>query len=104
MAQVALEPIASEADALENLDHQGPDLETHGRVNIKHALSQNDQQILKTLIERHAHYTNSDVARKILDNWAEWQGKFVKVMPVEYRRALQEMEAEHAMEKEQAHG
>ena len=28
----------------------------------------------------------------ILDNWAEYRTKFVKVMPVEYRRALREME------------
>ena len=28
----------------------------------------------------------------ILDNWATYRPKFVKVMPVEYRRALREME------------
>ena len=30
--------------------------------------------------------------RQILDNWADYRPQFVKVMPVEYRRALQEME------------
>ncbi|MDX8411611.1 MAG: hypothetical protein R8K46_07075, partial [Mariprofundaceae bacterium] len=104
LAQVELEPVVSEADALEALDHQGADLEAHGRVDIKHSLSQNDQEILRMLIERHRHYTNSNVARRILDNWAEYQTRFVKVMPVDYRRALREMEAEKAMEKEQTHG
>ena len=104
MAQVELEPVASEADALEALDHQGADLETHGRVDIKHSLSQNDVKILRMLIERHLHYTNSAVANRILGNWSEYQAKFVKVMPVDYRRALREMEAEQAMEKEQVHG
>ena len=66
MAQVALEPIASEAEALEALDHQGPDLETHGRVDIRHSLSQNDTRILRGLIQRHVHYTNSEVGRRIL--------------------------------------
>ena len=28
----------------------------------------------------------------IIDNWAEFRPKFRKVMPIEYRRALQEME------------
>jgi glutamate synthase (NADPH/NADH) large chain len=28
----------------------------------------------------------------ILDNWEQYRPKFVKVMPVEYRRALEEME------------
>ncbi len=94
MAQVALEPIASEADALEELDHQGPDLETHGRVDIKHSLSQNDQKILRTLIERHVHYTNSPRGKNILENWESYLPKFTKVMPVDYKRALSEMEAE----------
>jgi glutamate synthase (NADPH/NADH) large chain len=105
MAQVALEPIASEADALEELDHQGPDLETHGRVDIKHRLSQNDQMILKQLIERHVHYTDSSVGRNILKHWEDYLGKFVKVMPIDYRRALAEMEAEQKAEaKESIHG
>jgi glutamate synthase (NADPH/NADH) large chain len=104
MAQVDLEPIASEADALEELDHQGLDLETHGRVNIEHCLSQDDRKILRTLISRHVHYTSSSVGRNILDNWDEHLGKFVKVMPVEYRRALTEMEAETIAAQERAHG
>jgi glutamate synthase (NADPH/NADH) large chain len=104
LAQVDLEPIASEADALEELDHQGPDLETHGRVNIEHALTQNNQTILRALISRHVHYTNSTIGRNILDNWEENLSKFVKVMPVEYRRALAEMEAEKVAAKEHVHG
>ncbi len=31
-------------------------------------------------------------AKHILDNWADYRTRFVKVMPVEYRRALREME------------
>ena len=104
MAQVDLEPIASEADALEELDHQGPDLETHGRVDIEHALTQNDRKILRALISRHVHYTDSAMGRKILDNWEESLGLFVKVMPVEYRRAMAEMEAEKVAAQEHAHG
>jgi len=94
MAQVALEPIASESDALEALDHQGADLETHGRVDIKHTLSQDDQKILRTLIERHVHYTNSARGKSILDDWDAYLPQFTKVMPVDYKRALAEMEAE----------
>ena len=106
MAQVALEPIASEAEALEKLDHQGPDLETHGRVDIKHSLSQNDQKILHTLIEHHVHYTNSARGRAILESWDAYLPKFTKVMPVDYKRALSEMEAEMKAEagKEHANG
>jgi len=103
MAQVALEPIASEAEALEALDHQGLDLETHGRVDIKHSLSQNDQKILRTLIERHIHYTNSARGKMILENWDSYLPKFTKVMPVDYKRALLEMEAEMNAGKDKEH-
>jgi glutamate synthase (NADPH/NADH) large chain len=37
-------------------------------------------------------YTGSSRAQMILDDWATYRPKFVKVMPVEYRRALREME------------
>ena len=106
MAQVELEPVAAEADALEKLEHQGADLETHGRVDIQHSMNQNDQIILRTLIERHMHYTDSSRARAILENWQTYLPKFVKVMPVDYRRALSEMEAKRnaGSNKEQAHG
>jgi glutamate synthase (NADPH/NADH) large chain len=91
LAQVELEPIAEEDDALEHLDHQGGDLESHGRVDVSHDMTRFDAIRLRQLIENHLHYTNSARAREILDNWAEYLPRFVKVMPVEYRRALQEM-------------
>ncbi len=91
LAMIELEPIAEEDDALESLDHQGGDLETHGRVDVSADMSRFDAQRLRGLIEKHLHYTNSDRARTILDHWEEYLPKFVKIMPVEYRRVLQEM-------------
>jgi glutamate synthase (NADPH/NADH) large chain len=93
LAMVDLEPIPAEDEALEALDHQGGDMETHGLVDISRDMTRYDARRLRTLIERHLHYTNSDVARRILDDWASYLPRFVKVMPVDYRRALQEMEA-----------
>jgi glutamate synthase (NADPH/NADH) large chain len=52
-----------------------------------------DDAILRRLIARHLHFTGSARAREILENWSQWRGKFVKVMPTEYRRALREMAA-----------
>ena len=93
LSMVDLEPIQEEDDALEALDHQGGDLETKGRVDVSHDMTRFDAVRLRQLIEQHLHYTNSDVARRILDNWSEYLAKFVKVMPVDYRRALLEMQA-----------
>jgi len=93
MAMVDLEPIADEDEVLEALDHQGGDLETHGRVDLVHDMTRFDAQRLRGLIESHLHYTGSERARTILDRWDAFLPRFVKVMPVDYRRALQEMQA-----------
>ena len=41
-------------------------------------------------------HTGSDRGEYVLDHWSELLGSFVKVMPVDYRRALQEMAARQA--------
>ena len=40
------------------------------------------------MIENHLKYTESTVARRILDHWSELLRSFVKVMPIDYKRAL----------------
>jgi glutamate synthase (NADPH/NADH) large chain len=93
MAMVDLEPISDEDRMHEDHSHQRGDLETHGRVDIMGDMTGYDALRLRKLIENHMHYTDSDRAREILDNWDDYLPKFVKVMPVDYRRALQEMQA-----------
>ncbi|ODR96523.1 glutamate synthase subunit alpha [Methyloceanibacter stevinii] len=95
MAMVELEPIPSEDQAMEKYLHEGGDLETHGLVDLTD-MTRHDALRLRKLIENHLHYTGSARAREILDNWATYLPKFVKVMPVEYRRALQEMARQQA--------
>ena len=89
MAQVALEPVPEEIEARKGSE-SGDELESHGRVEIDH-LEMADEYILKSLIERHVRFTASPRGREILDNWASYRGRFVKVMPNEYRRVLAEM-------------
>jgi len=95
MAMVELEPIPAEDDALEAMDHQGGDLETMGRVDISSDMTRHDAVRLKQLIGKHLHYTGSTVAKRILDDWEAYLPQFVKIMPVDYRRALNEMQAQH---------
>lgn len=79
MNMVTLEKVeAAEADLLKNLG------------KVQH-LNQPDETTLKGLIENHAKYTSSDRAVEILANWANERAKFVKVYPIEYKRALTEM-------------
>ncbi len=45
---------------------------------------------LQTLINNHYTYTRSALAEKILVNWDEYLPKFIKVIPFEYKKVLQE--------------
>ena len=90
---VELEPVADEDEAIEAYAHTGGALEAHGLVDINHSLTQNDAKILRGLIERHLAFTGSPRAKAILVNWDKFGSKFVKVMPVEYKRALQQAQA-----------
>ena len=52
---------------------------------------QTDEALLKTLVTDHHKWTGSLRAREILDHWSQARGKFVKVFPNEYKRALAEI-------------
>ncbi|NLY25358.1 MAG: glutamate synthase subunit alpha, partial [Bacteroidales bacterium] len=49
-----------------------------------------DARELKSLISRHQQYTNSEQANRILKSWDEYVEKFKKVVPIEYKKVLQE--------------
>ncbi len=92
LAMVELEPVPEEDDILEELHHHGGDLAHHGRVDVSGDMTRHDEERLYQMISNHLHFTGSNRARDILENWSEFRPKFRKVMPVEYRRALEEME------------
>jgi glutamate synthase (NADPH/NADH) large chain len=96
MAMVDLQPIPAEEATLEKLHHSAGDLHNHGLVDVTSNMDRNDAERILALLARHHKYTGSARARLIIDNWAELQSKFVKVMPVEYARALQELEKAQA--------
>ena len=54
---------------------------------------QSDEAQLKKLLEDHNRWTGSKRARELLDNWDSARLKFVKVFPLEYKRALGEIHA-----------
>ncbi len=85
LTMVQLEAVPEEAAASESGEVEG-----HGRVHFNQ-LGQADELVLRGLVEKHLRYTGSVRAKDILDNWARYLPKFVKVMPTEYRRALQEI-------------
>jgi glutamate synthase (NADPH) large chain len=91
MAMVALEPMQAEAQqaAAER------ELVAAGKGRQRH-LGKPDEAILRELVERHLRFTGSTLALALLDDWESARGRFVKVFPHEYRRALTEMHAAKA--------
>ena len=53
-----------------------------------------DAERLRILVERHLLHTGSARARALLDDWDTALNQFVKVMPKDYRRALQDLRKE----------
>jgi glutamate synthase (NADPH/NADH) large chain len=92
LAMVELEAVPAEEDAIARHYHQAGDLETSGMVDVMSDMTRFDAERLHQLVSNHVHYTGSRRAEHILAHWSEYLPKFRKVMPIEYRRALQEME------------
>ncbi|MDP2135817.1 MAG: glutamate synthase large subunit, partial [Sulfuritalea sp.] len=78
LSMVALEKVLAEAEQ--------PDDGTRHR-------ERSDDAQLKQMIEDHVRLTGSGRGKELLADWAKARGKFVKVFPNEYRRALKELEA-----------
>ncbi|QIK55787.1 glutamate synthase large subunit [Dysgonomonas sp. HDW5B] len=58
-----------------------------------------DYKELQQLISQHYKYTQSPLAKSILDNWSEEVHKFIKIMPIEYKKVLQEEKMEALKKK-----
>ncbi len=62
-----------------------------GLVELEKVETEEDVSELKGLVERHLQFTQSSVAKRVLENWDSILPKFVKVMPTDYKRVLEEM-------------
>ncbi len=60
-------------------------------VDLESIRLQEDRDFLKDMITRHLNWTGSVQAKRLLDNWREIVGKFVKVMPIDYRKAMERL-------------
>jgi glutamate synthase (NADPH/NADH) large chain len=74
-----------------------------GMVELEPVVSEKDVEDLRALIESHIACTGSSKAERILRDWSESLPRFVKIMPVDYRRSLLLLEEERRrLESEEA--
>jgi glutamate synthase (NADPH/NADH) large chain len=58
-----------------------------------------DSLELYNLISKHYYYTQSPLAKRILDDWEEYLKHFIKITPIEYKKVLQEEKMEAIKKK-----
>ncbi|NSL52927.1 glutamate synthase large subunit [Calidifontibacillus erzurumensis] len=66
----------------------------HEMVDIDPLVAEEDISKLKQLVQNHYKYTNSTRAVYLLNHWEENLAKWVKVIPKEYKRVLQQANGE----------
>ncbi|MFW6092610.1 MAG: glutamate synthase large subunit [Pseudomonadota bacterium] len=64
-----------------------------GMVELEEVEAADEAEELRALVARHAEYTGSTVAQQVLDRWDRAVREFVKVMPTDYKRVLEERKA-----------
>ncbi len=71
---------------------------TDGMAAVTRDMLGDDAARLQTLLRNHARYTNSRKAQDLLANWPASLPGFVKILPVDYRRALTQLREAQAKE------
>jgi glutamate synthase (NADPH/NADH) large chain len=69
-------------------------------VDVEPVTGMKDRTMLRQLVERHVMYTRSEHATRILRDWSEMLPWFVKVMPIDYKKALERMAEQESKETE----
>lgn len=62
-------------------------------------LDQEDQDVIKNMISNHLQYTGSPVAKNLISNWEEVQNRFIKVIPIDYKKVLEKRKEVLAIKK-----
>ena len=57
-------------------------------VELEELSGEEDVELVLRLLRRHADFTGSTVAQRILRDWRACQARFVRVMAIDYKRAL----------------
>jgi glutamate synthase domain-containing protein 3 len=69
-------------------------------VDLEPLVEKSDIRFVRDRIWRHYQWTGSALAKRILDHWSDMLGKFVKVMPMDYRKALERLREQPESEEQ----
>ncbi len=69
-------------------------------VDLEAVREEEDKKLLHALVNNHVRYTQSPYARQLLNDWTEMLPRFVKVIPIDYRSALERIRKDQSRETE----
>ena len=69
-------------------------------VDVEQVIAEEDEEFLMRYIRRHCELTGSRHAAELLEEWREYLPYFVKVIPIDYKRALERIRREQVSESE----
>jgi glutamate synthase domain-containing protein 3 len=100
LTQVVRLVLRTEPELLEEAERiavPGGDIEVSAdreMVELESLIDESDIWLVHDLVENHVRFTGSALGRRLLDNWEMMVARFVKVMPTEYKRVLQQRRAQ----------
>ena len=81
----------SEMVKVENLDVRNKNTkksDSESFFSVSDDILVDDDLRIKYLLDKHIEYTNSNLAKKIVENWSNTLKSFKKIMPVDYKKVL----------------
>ena len=68
-------------------------MNSHSHVNLfnRNTYLENDEKRIREMLIRHINYTNSSVAKEIIENFNEEIKSFIKVLPLDFKAALKKL-------------
>ena len=68
-------------------------------VGLEKLTDETESEQIRALIENHLRYTGSAVAQRVLNYWEALRPKFIKIMPTDYKKALEKLAKEGQVAK-----
>ena len=77
-------------------------MNSHSHVNLfnRNTYLENDEKRIREMLIRHINYTNSSVAKEIIENFNEEIKSFIKVLPLDFKAALKKVKINEEKEKD----
>ena len=77
-------------------------LNSHSSVNKfhKNTYLENDEKRIREMLIRHINYTNSSIAKGIIENFNEEIKNFIKVLPLDFKEALKKVKIKENTKKD----